>query len=156
WGAASGVSARGAWRSSSTKVQTRPRDVRSSRRSWSECAAALPPVSPRRRSRPTCWRQSDAYGNGSVRATVDASIWVAAFLSRRGASRRVLDALIAGAFEHITSAPLLEELGLVLADDQLIGKYGLSWRESEQLLEQLRDHSMLVAVTKALHGCRDP
>lgn len=45
---------------------------------------------------------------------------------------------------------------MILARDRLIRKYGLNWQDSERFIALLHRRSELVAVTKTVHGCRDP
>jgi putative PIN family toxin of toxin-antitoxin system len=92
----------------------------------------------------------------SVRAVVDSSVWVAAFLSRTGGSNRILAAFLEGRFEAVSSAPMLEELGQALNDDVLIEKYGLTWRDAEEFMRLLNRKVAMIAITGTAQGCRDP
>jgi putative PIN family toxin of toxin-antitoxin system len=61
-----------------------------------------------------------------VSAVVDTNLIVRGLLSRRGAARALVEALYAGAFRLLLSAPLQEEYAAVLARPRLVERFGLS------------------------------
>lgn len=86
----------------------------------------------------------------------DTNIWVSAFISPRGFPARLVDAWIAGRFDVVVSAPLLEEIADVLARPRLQNKYGYTAQEIEQFLGLLYRRAVYVVPQGTLHLCRDP
>jgi putative PIN family toxin of toxin-antitoxin system len=79
-----------------------------------------------------------------------------AALSPRGGCGRVLDALKAGRFEYVTSAPMLEELGLSMARTRPGQSHFIAYQDAEALIALLHAKGEFVRVTGTVHGCRDP
>ena len=91
-----------------------------------------------------------------MRAVVDTNVWISALINAAGAPARVLAVLRAGAFELVSSEPLLVELAAVLARPRFTRRFDVTPDKLADLLAVLRDEASIVEVTGAVRVCRDP
>lgn len=87
---------------------------------------------------------------------IDTSVWVSAFLNRKGFPARIKDAWVDGQFEVVLSSPLLQEISQVLHRPRIKDKYALVEDEIAQFIELLLRRAVLVAIGGQLKLCRDP
>ena len=91
-----------------------------------------------------------------MRAVVDTNVIASAVLIRRGNERRILDAWRYGAFDLVTSPPLLDELGRVLSYPRIRNARWMTDREVAELLEVIAAESVVVAGSLDVNASRDP
>lgn len=91
-----------------------------------------------------------------MRAVLDTNVVVSAVLVRRGNERRLVEAWRRGAFDLVTSPPLLEELGRVLMYPKIRDARWMSGAEVAELLEALATESVVVEGTLDVQASRDP
>lgn len=91
-----------------------------------------------------------------MRAVVDTNVIVSAVLIRRGNERRILDAWRGGAFDLVTSPPLLEELGRVLSYPKIRSARWMTDAEIVELLEIVAAESVMVEGGLDIKASRDP
>ena len=90
------------------------------------------------------------------RVVLDTNVLVSATIRPLGPPGRVLAALAAGAFQHITSPQILEEMRGALFAEELRAYQRLTPGEIEGLLMSVERGSLLVPGTAEVHVCRDP
>ncbi len=91
-----------------------------------------------------------------MRAVVDTNVWVSAVLNPAGPPSEVRAAFEVGRFTLVTSAPLLAEVAEVLARPRIAEKYGVTQRDTTELVALLAEKAEMVSVTGGVHLCRDP
>lgn len=91
-----------------------------------------------------------------IRAVIDTNILIRALIKPLGTVGPVLTRLRAGAFELITSEPLLEELTAKLALPRIRDKYHLTDEDIEALLALIALRGQIVYPERAISVCRDP
>lgn len=90
------------------------------------------------------------------RVVLDTNVLVSATIRPEGTPGRILVELAAGAFESVTSPPILEETRETLHSEELRPYQRLSPQEIEDLLDTVERVSLLVPGTSAVTVCRDP
>lgn len=84
------------------------------------------------------------------RAVLDTNILVSALIAPRGTPARIVQAWRDGAFELITSPPLLEELREALHRPKIARRYHLSPKDIHDLLSLLANATTLVTGTASV------
>jgi putative PIN family toxin of toxin-antitoxin system len=90
------------------------------------------------------------------RAVLDTNVLVSATIRPSSPPGRVLAALAEGAFEHVTSPQVLEEMREALFAEELRPYQRLTPAEIQDLLTTLERASLLVPGTTRVRVCRDP
>ncbi|HYG64190.1 MAG TPA: putative toxin-antitoxin system toxin component, PIN family [Thermoanaerobaculia bacterium] len=93
---------------------------------------------------------------GLIRAVIDTSILVRAFLKPQGTVGPILDRLAEGRYAFVSSRPLLDELIDVLNRPRLRMKYSLRKEDVEDLLKLLLLRGEVVEPARSIVACRDP
>ena len=88
-------------------------------------------------------------------AVIDTNIWISAFINRRGASYRLLQALFAGQFIAVISRFLLDELMAVSARPNIRRRTGLTDEERDSFVDLLGRQGRWVNTVGELKLCRD-
>lgn len=92
----------------------------------------------------------------AIRAVIDTSVWVSAFLHPGGFPDQVVSAWLDGRFEVVISPPILEELEAVLGRPRLRVKYGFGEEQVQRFLSLIVEEATPVSVAGRLSLCRDP
>ena len=91
-----------------------------------------------------------------IRAVVDTNIFIRALIKPRGTVDPMLTRLRTGAYELITSEPLLEELLAKLALPRIRDKYHLTDEDIETVLAFIALRGRIVHPERASSVCHDP
>jgi len=91
-----------------------------------------------------------------MRAVIDTNIIVRALLNPRGTVWPVLERLRAGRFTLIYSAPILQELLVVLRRPRMRGRYRIDEDTIEGVRRLIVERGVEVTRTRAIQVCRDP
>jgi putative PIN family toxin of toxin-antitoxin system len=92
-----------------------------------------------------------------VRLVLDTCVIVSAFRSRKGASRRLIDAFDANLFSILLSQPLLLEYEALLSRPEQIDVHGQSLQQISDFLDNLVARSIRVSFDRRLRPqLRDP
>jgi uncharacterized protein len=84
-----------------------------------------------------------------VRVVLDTNVIVSSFLTPAGASARIREALRSQVFDLIVSSELLEEYERALAYHKVARVHGMNCTERAEVIEGLREISVLVTVESA-------
>jgi uncharacterized protein len=87
---------------------------------------------------------------------IDTSIIVRALLNPRGTVWPVLEQLRAGRFTLVYSAPILQELLLVLRRPRMRDRYEIDEDTIEGVRRLITERGVEVTPTRAIRVCRDP
>lgn len=91
----------------------------------------------------------------AVRAVIDTNIWVSALLNPFGFPARLRKSFEEGAFQHIISEPIIEELAGVLSRPRIKDKYGITKGDIQELLILIEERSEHVLLSGNVNICRD-
>ena len=92
----------------------------------------------------------------AIRAVIDTSVWISAFLHPGGFPEQVISAWLDGRFEVVISSPIVEELEDVLSRPRLRTKYRISEEQVHCFLNLIVEAATPVSTTGHLTLCRDP
>jgi putative PIN family toxin of toxin-antitoxin system len=92
----------------------------------------------------------------AIRAVIDTSVWVSAFLHPGGFPDQVISAWLDDRFEVVVSSPILEELEDVLSRPRLRTRYGIGEEQVQRFLSLIVEAATPVSITGRLTLCRDP
>lgn len=83
-----------------------------------------------------------------MRIVVDTNVLVSRFLSPTGPPAQILDRWERQAFELVVSEPILTEYRRALLYQRVAHRHGMSVREVDQVIQEIRDQAILVSAVE--------